>query len=404
MSRLSLLLLTITALTAFYADGAQQPGELVRTDGTRTPATLVSVQPDLTITVKTETGNLTAPADQFVRWGLPAEPRRGPQVLLSDGSLLLGDVVAIDGERLLLAADLWAEISLPMELVRGIIFWPPPDELKRDRLLDRLADNARQSDQVLLENGDLLDGRFTGLKDDTVGIQLASGQSQIPLQRVTALLLDPSLVAAPTTADRYLRVGFRDGTLLRTSRITAGQGRVSLTLAGGVKLSSAADWDTSAELVFIASRGPHVTYVSDLKPLGYKYIPFLDLAWDYYEDRNAVGGRLRAHGHLYEKGLGMHSTSRLAYALDRPYRLFAAELAVDDSARGGGSVVFRVLRDQADGAWQEAYRSPVVRGGTPPVAIQADVAGAKRLVLIVEFADRGDQRDHADWLDARLMP
>jgi hypothetical protein len=378
MSRLSLILLALAALRALPADGAQeQSRELIRVDGTRTPATLVSVQPDLSITVKAETGDVTAGADQFVRWGLPAEPRRGPQVLLSDGSLLVGDVVAIDGERLLLAADLWAEISLPIELVRGIVFWPPPDKLKRDRLLDRLANAEGQSDRVLLENGDLMEGAFTGLKDDTIGIQLASSQSQIPLQRVTALLLDPSLAAAPPAAGRYLQVGFRDGTLLRASRIAAGQGRVSLTLPGEVKLSSAADWDAAEELVFIASRGPHVTYVSDLKPLGYKCIPFLDLAWNYDEDRNTLGGRLRVGGRLYEKGLGMHSTSRLAYALDR---------------------------DQADGGWQEAYHSPVVRGFAPPLPIQVDMAGAKRLVLIVEFADRGDQLDHADWLDARLIP
>ena len=100
----------------------------------------------------------------------------------------------------------------------------------------------------------------------------------------------------------------------------------------------------------------------------------------------------------------MHSTSRLAYALDRPYRRLAAELAVDDSARGQGSVVFRVLRDQSDGGWREVYRSPVVRGGTSPSPIQVDMTGAKRLVLIVEFADRGDQLDHADWLEARLIP
>ena len=32
-----------------------------------------------------------------------------------------------------------------------------------------------------------------------------------------------------------------------------------------------------------------------------------------------------------------------------------------------------------------------------------DLTGAKRLTLRVDFADRGDELDHADWLNARLV-
>jgi NPCBM/NEW2 domain len=36
------------------------------------------------------------------------------------------------------------------------------------------------------------------------------------------------------------------------------------------------------------------------------------------------------------------------------------------------------------------------------VPISVDLAGAKRLELIVEYADHADVLDCADWLDARL--
>ena len=73
-------------------------------------------------------------------------------------------------------------------------------------------------------------------------------------------------------------------------------------------------------------------------------------------------------------------------------------LICDDQAEGGGSVGFRVFVDG-----QVRYASPVVRGGQAPLPISVDVAGAKRLDLVVDFADRADQVDHADWLDARLV-
>jgi hypothetical protein len=35
--------------------------------------------------------------------------------------------------------------------------------------------------------------------------------------------------------------------------------------------------------------------------------------------------------------------------------------------------------------------------------VSVDLSGAKRISLIVDFADRADEWDRADWLDARLV-
>ena len=124
----------------------------------------------------------------------------------------------------------------------------------------------------------------------------------------------------------------------------------------------------------------------------------MNLRWPYHADRNVTGGRLRCGGRLYLKGLGMHTAARLSYALDQSYRRFQAELGVDDSTSGGGSVRFRVLVDG-----RQKHTSETIRGGAAPVPISVDVTGAKRLDLIIDFADRADQLDHADWLNARLV-
>ncbi len=115
------------------------------------------------------------------------------------------------------------------------------------------------------------------------------------------------------------------------------------------------------------------------------------------------GGCLRADNVCYEKGIAMHSASRLAYDLAKPYGLFQAELAIDDSVGDIGSVVFRVYLDKGNGKFAPAYASPIIRGGRSPVPVSIDVDGAKRLALIVDFSDRGDAGDHANWLNARLV-
>lgn len=97
----------------------------------------------------------------------------------------------------------------------------------------------------------------------------------------------------------------------------------------------------------------------------------------------------------------MHSTSRLAYELAGEYQRFQAELALDDAAGRMGSVSFRVYVEKE--GWNAAYISPTVRGGDAPLAIDIDITGVRQMALIVDAADHGDQRDYANWLNARLL-
>jgi endo-alpha-N-acetylgalactosaminidase len=82
----------------------------------------------------------------------------------------------------------------------------------------------------------------------------------------------------------------------------------------------------------------------------------------------------------------------------RAYQRFQAELALDDSAAGSGSVRFRVFVDG-----KETFTSETLRGGMEPMPISVDLTNAKRLDLVVDYADHGDVLDHADWLNARLV-
>ena len=98
----------------------------------------------------------------------------------------------------------------------------------------------------------------------------------------------------------------------------------------------------------------------------------------------------------------MHSTSRLVYDLRDRFRMFAAEVALDDLSRGRGSVTYRVFLER-DGAWAAAYESPIVRGGDAPLPVRVGVEGASRIALVVDYADFGDVLDRANWLNARLI-
>jgi hypothetical protein len=156
------------------------------------------------------------------------------------------------------------------------------------------------------------------------------------------------------------------------------------------------------DVVFLQSVGESSVYLSDLEAASYRHVPYLDVEWPYERDRNVTGGPLVVGGKRFLKGVGMHSASRLTYRLDKKYARFDAAVAIDDVADGRGSVTFGVylLRD---GKLTEAYKSEIVRGGEAPRAVSVDVSGADALTLVVDYADRGDEMDRADWLDARLV-
>jgi hypothetical protein len=150
-------------------------------------------------------------------------------------------------------------------------------------------------------------------------------------------------------------------------------------------------------LVFLQPLSGRAMYLTQLKPVEYRHVPYLSIAWPYGTDRNVQGGFLRVGGRLYLKGIGLHSAARLSYELPPGVKRFQAEAAIDDAA-AEGSVRFRVFLDG-----KEKFASPTVRGGMAPVPIDVELSGGKRLDLVVDFADRADVQDHADWLEARLI-
>ena len=357
------------------------------------PAELAAIDAQWQITFRKGGTTLALPAAALVRWGICPEPRRGPLLVLADGSLVAADERLSAGKEKLTADTLlFGQVSIPLERLAGVVLRLPADPLQRTRLIDRAVSGNGLSDRVLLANGDEIPGTIRAIREGKAQVETGATVADVDLSRVEALLYNPALLQRTQASGLRAWAGFGDGTRLMASTLTLDARSVRVTLAGGLTWTA-----PPRDLVFLQPLGGHSTYLSDLVA-SYRHVPYLDLSWPYRNDRSVSGGMLRAGGRLYLKGLGVHSTSRLSYTLAEPYRRFEAELAVDNETGGRGSVAFRVF---ADG--QLKYASPIIRGGAPPVAVRVDLAGAKRLDLVVDFAQRADELDHADWLDARLI-
>lgn len=117
------------------------------------------------------------------------------------------------------------------------------------------------------------------------------------------------------------------------------------------------------------------------------------------EDLAGDGTPLSLNGKVYDKGVGVHSLSRIEIDLAGNYDRFNSDIGLDDSRDGlCGEVSFSV---EVDGINQ--YISASFIDTTPTETIDIDVSGANTLALVVNDPNALACGDHANWANARLL-
>jgi NPCBM/NEW2 domain len=329
----------------------------------------------------------TVLALSFVAVSIGGAALGGETVLITvDDGLLFGRSIAMQDELLKVDWPLTGEVEIPIDRAAGVLFDWPVDPVEQDQLRDKIVDSGKTGgDRIFLSNGDKIEVAVVGIDDRAVTVELGGRKTSLPVDRVRAISFDPALRAVRWRSKSGFWVRFANGSELLDKTIDLVDPKRNKidrkNIVGETKPA-----------------GENVEFLSDRRPDEVESRPLLSIDWPVGLDRSTTGGRLRAAGQIYRKGIGVHGPSRLVYRLDGQYRRFEADGAIDDSAGDGGSVRFKV---ELDG--KPVFESPIVRGGDRPVPISVDLKGAKQLTLIVEMADRLDQLDRANWLDARLI-
>jgi len=125
----------------------------------------------------------------------------------------------------------------------------------------------------------------------------------------------------------------------------------------------------------------------------------MDQGWGQARAGQSVDGNpLTLNGRTYSRGIGTHAESELWVNLHGAAERFEALVGVDDEVGENGAAVFVVIVDG-----QEQARTRVLRGTDPPERVEADLAGAEEMILVVEDGGDGINYDHGDWAAAALV-
>ena len=152
------------------------------------------------------------------------------------------------------------------------------------------------------------------------------------------------------------------------------------------------------ELAASTSRSASVAYLSEREATAQQYVSYVGPTRPYRRDAAVTGHPLRLAGQTFDRGLGTQSRTLLAYRLAPGDRRFQALVGLDDRAGPLGSVVFRVLSTVARNSPRP--RCPCA---TPPRRSTSTSRGRRCSSWSTEFGQRGDVRDYADWIEARII-
>jgi Gpi18-like mannosyltransferase len=139
---------------------------------------------------------------------------------------------------------------------------------------------------------------------------------------------------------------------------------------------------------------PRPVYLSDLSPR------FVYQEWGTLHKDSSVGGNeLIADGLYFHKGLGTHAHSVIEYDLNGRYSTLDGAVAVDDEASNGNLIDAWIICDG-----QVRYFVKGFSGWILPRYFHINIKGVK--ILRLEVTDGGDtnNRDHADWLNIKVLP
>jgi hypothetical protein len=366
-------------------------------DGTIESGRIRQVGPDAGVVLENDDKTQTIPwrrLFKLTREGPPSPfPPEGSMALFPGGDRLRA-VIGTTGQTTLEARSyIIGDVAIPLDSLLGLVLAPPSDPEAFEVLLQRIREQKRSSEVLWLVNGDRQTGGFLGLGQRSVAFQPEGDAIDIDRSQVVALGFDPTLVAYPPPKGEHHELTLADGSRLGVTGLKIERGQVEAVTRFNLPIRLAI-----ADLAQVHVRNETVVYLSERKPDGADYVPYVGPARPYRSDTSVDGHPLRLSGRPYDRGLGTQSRTLLAYKLGPADRRFQALVGLDDRAGPLGSVVFRVNIDGKD-----RYVSDPLSLRDTPRTIDVDVSGGKILILFTEFGERGEVRDFADWVEARLI-
>ncbi|HMB96311.1 MAG TPA: NPCBM/NEW2 domain-containing protein, partial [Tepidisphaeraceae bacterium] len=245
---------------------------------------------------------------------------------------------------------------------------------------------------VTLSNNDTVHGIITQASSKSISVQQTGGDAtDVPLDSIVRVTF-ASTVGATAKLSHGFRITLADGTAITAAKMRLANDKISATLVDGLSCSLPLVMVTAIE----QANGP-VVWVSSLTPLQNLQTPFLDVSWPTRFDRAVDGEPIRFLDRTFEHGIGVHSYSRLAFAIDPAWHSFRTQYAIAGNWPYA-NVTVRIKLDDEIVHEKTDFRSGLL---APPLMIPLD--GHHQLVLEVDYGQNYDVQDRFNWIEPAFL-
>jgi NPCBM/NEW2 domain-containing protein len=398
---------------------------VTRLDGRTISGTLQGWD-DKQVVLETTTGQQTLAADELLSLkrrvtaaATSSEPRLAGVVELIDGTMLPIDDLECRGSKVIVKPHRATPSPanrevLTKKVVAAVRLQPLEAEAAKQWQEIRDLEAAADILVVAKRDGKSLDyvecvlGDVTG---DKISIELDGDEQQVDRKKVAGFIYYRRKSDSPTE----VRFAVKGDSGLQANATAARMigDKIQLTTASGAEV----EWPLDDIYLADFSAGK-LLYLSDMAPASQEWTPLVGLpaaaavSAKYGEprrDQSAYGGSLTIVAgeasagsstgavQTYAKGLAIRSHTELVYRLSGELRRFQAVAGIDPASRTSGNVRLEIFGDD------RPLLQTDVAGTKSPQEIDLDVAGIKRLKIVVDY---GENLDTGDWLnlcDARLV-
>jgi hypothetical protein len=380
------------ALLAVPAVAQESSWSLLTADLATEPVVLKSMDAaGLKVTPAGGGDERAVPLDRFVELtrtlAAPGTPAGKFDLHLTTGDRLNGDPAGVKGENIVWKTGVIGEVNVPLRQLASLTkagVKPPGDE-------------RRKEDVVTFANKDMVRGVIAGLTATSVALQTDVGPQEIPLANIESVAFATTAAAAAAQNREGYRVRLDDGSSVVGTAVKVAADKVELTLGPGAGGTRQIDVARVAGIEHV--NGP-VSWLSSRTPSESVYLPFLGSSQTYPArmNRNYRGDPIFVKDRRYERGIGVHSYSKLVYPLDgKTFAAFRTGYAIDGNPERADVTVRVKLDDKV------VHEQQNVRAGSLSPVVVVDLAGAKELTLEVDFGANIDSEDRLNWIEPALL-
>ncbi|MCL2641009.1 MAG: NPCBM/NEW2 domain-containing protein [Phycisphaerales bacterium] len=320
----------------------------------------------------------------------------GWKLMLRNGDCLYGQPSRFSGQSMEFdVADGMGKILVPLKAAAGM----------SDVRATAAASHA-EKDRVRLKNNDVLEGFIVSI--DAKKLQIATGAddetvADIDLARVERLSFGGMTPARGVPA-LGARIRFVGGSVLTVPLDAKTHKNTFAWTIGDILFKDPAGKDRKISVNAVAAIdivGGRVVYVSELDPVKDEQSTLMGTRWETQVDRNVMGEPLMVGRKVYQRGIGVHTSSSLVYELDGSFDVLKCQVGLDDSAVPHGAANVAVVVDG-----KVLWEAGGLKAGEAAVEVAVAIKGGRRLELraVPALGDgKLDVLGRVNWLNVALL-